>query len=321
MPPVESHDAYDTMRVGLCCETGKVLLASIEELNLKSQLFLLFAALSSAWAQGGFNGPGRYEIANVQNRLVLDLDRNDRRTVIQFDARRTDNQIWQIEDAGGGFYFIRNAMNGYALEAIGDRNSTPIEGNPFHGGATQQWRIGPSRRGSAKIFASNGKSLDIPDGTNRPGVRVQIYNQNDDPNQDFFFRRANGGLTRWQDGDRRRPPVVVAPPPPVVVETPRGDGLRYYDERDRMWKMRGDGVCFYAEREFYGNALCVRAGDERTVISRDFTRFASAKFFGRAREVHIFERERFGGRRMELRGDERDLVRAGIRGVFSIRVF
>src|ERR1035441_574994 len=29
-----------------------------------------------AWAQGGFNGPGRYEIGNVRSGKVIDLDRN-----------------------------------------------------------------------------------------------------------------------------------------------------------------------------------------------------------------------------------------------------
>src|SRR5512140_42598 len=97
--------------------------------EMKRSFLLLLVTCSPAWTQGGFTGPGRYEISNVQSRLCLDLDRNDRRTVIQFAQRRTDNQIWQVDEAGGGYFFIRNAMNGFALEAMSDRNSTPVEGN------------------------------------------------------------------------------------------------------------------------------------------------------------------------------------------------
>lgn len=286
---------------------------------MKREFLLAMLAASCAWAQGGFSGPGRYEISNVQSRRCLDLDRNDRRTVIQFESRGTDNQTWQVEDAGGGFYFIRNAMNGFALEALNDRNSTPVEGNLFHGGQSQLWRIQPSRGGGAQILNSNGKSLDIPDGSNRNGIRVQTYDRNDDPNQAFAFRRVGGGMGRWNDAVRRQERDRV--PPPVVVEVPRGGGDKYFDNRDRMWKLRVDGACFYAERDYNGNALCVRSGEERTALGREIGSFGSVKFFGRVRSVHVFERERFGGRRLELRADEPDLVRAGGRRVVSIRVF
>src|SRR5271169_4505832 len=72
-----------------------------------------------ARAQGGFNGPGRYEISNVRSGKVMDLDRNDQTSVIQFSARNTDNQQWDIVPAEPGFWYFRNAMNGAALEAMG----------------------------------------------------------------------------------------------------------------------------------------------------------------------------------------------------------
>lgn len=68
-----------------------------------------------AGAQGGFNGPGRYEITNLKSGKVLDLDRNDQTSVIQFSSRGTDNQAWDIRAAGGGFYSLRNVMNGNAI--------------------------------------------------------------------------------------------------------------------------------------------------------------------------------------------------------------
>ncbi len=56
-------------------------------------LACLFAMAAILSAQGGFNGAGRYEISNIQSGKVLDLDRNDQTTVIQFSSRNTDNQL------------------------------------------------------------------------------------------------------------------------------------------------------------------------------------------------------------------------------------
>jgi hypothetical protein len=153
-------------------------------------------------AQGGFDGPGVYEIASIKSGKVLDLDRNDQTTVIQFSSRGTDNQIWEIRPAGAGYFSLRNGMNGYALDAGGGGNSEPVRGVPFNGGPSQQWRFDSGKDGNALIVSRYGKALDIPDGTSRDGVRVQIYDANGDSNQRFAFRRVSGGR-RGGDWDRR----------------------------------------------------------------------------------------------------------------------
>lgn len=145
-----------------------------------------------AGAQGGFNGPGRYEITNVKSGKVLDLDRNDQTTVIQFSSRGTDNQVWDVRAAGSGFYSLVNTMNGNALETIGNRNSTPVRATRFNGGSSQQWRIDSGKNGNGLIVSRLGKTLDIPDGTNSDGARVQIYDSNGDSNQQFTFRQVSG---------------------------------------------------------------------------------------------------------------------------------
>lgn len=151
-------------------------------------------------AQGGFNGPGRYEISNIRSGKVLDLDRNDQTTVIQFSARGTDNQTWFIRPAGNGFFFLRNGMNGYALDAGWARNSTPVRGMPFNGGDSQQWRFEVGKDGNALVVSRLGRTLDIPNGAHDDGVRVQVYDPNGDSNQRFFFRRI-GGRGGWDDRD------------------------------------------------------------------------------------------------------------------------
>jgi hypothetical protein len=154
-----------------------------------------------AMAQGGFSGPGRYQITNIKSGKVLDLDRNDQTTIIQFSSRGTDNQTWDIQPARGGFFYIRNVMNGKALDVGRGRNSEPLLGMPFNGGESQQWRIEPGKDGNALILSRLGPTIDVPDGSNRDGLRLQVYRPNGDSNQRFMFNRVGG---RGSDRGRER---------------------------------------------------------------------------------------------------------------------
>lgn len=155
------------------------------------------------FGQGGFSGPGRYEITNLQSRRVLDLDRNDQTTVIQFSPRGTDNQTWDIAPGPDGFVYVRNAMNGYALDAGGGGRAEPVRGIPFNGGPSQQWRLEPGKDGNAMIVSRLGRTLDIPDGAARDGIRVQIFDVDGDANQRFTLRRI-GNFRDWGDRGRDR---------------------------------------------------------------------------------------------------------------------
>src|ERR1051326_6518840 len=183
-----------------------------------------------ASAQGGFDGPGRYEIANLKSGKVLDMDRNDQTSVIQFSSRGTDNQVWEIQPAGEpGFYYLRNAMNGNVLESNGPRNSTQVRAARFDGGANQQWRFDTGKDGNALIISRLGKTLDIPGGTSQDGAPVQIYDIDGDSNQRFIFRRVSGrrlsaGPGGGFGGDRR--------PDSGAITCASDDGRRAYCEAD-----------------------------------------------------------------------------------------
>lgn len=288
--------------------------------TIKSGLYLPVVCLLGAAAmpvelraQGGFNGPGRYEISNVRSGKVIDLDRNNQTGVIQFSSRNTDNQQWDIMPAEQGYWYLRNGMNGAALEAVDMRNSSPVRGMPFSGSPSQQWRIAPAVDGNALITSRLGKTLDIPNGQIRDGARIQIYDVNGEANQRFVFRRV-GDLPR-RGGDRDR-------------DRDRDDWdhdrrwERYYgrfDEREHRWGMQGDGVCFYREEGYRGRAFCVAAGDEVRRLPDQFgERFRSLKFFGRAHRVAVFGEEGFGGRRDRFENDQP--VLRGMR-ITAVRVF
>ena len=147
-------------------------------------------------AQGGFNGPGRYEITNLKSGKVLDLDRNDQTSVIQFSSRGTDNQVWDVRSAGGGFYSLRNAMNGNSLEAVGSNNNALVRATRFDGRNGQQWRFDTGSDGNAVIVSRLGKMLDVPNGTTQDGAPLQTYQGNGQSNQRFTFRLLSG------NGDR-----------------------------------------------------------------------------------------------------------------------
>ncbi len=267
------------------------------------------ALLPSAllFAQGGFNGPGRYEIMNAQSRKVLDLDRNDRRTIIQFESRGTDNQIWDISRAPNGAFYLINAMDGSALEQVNSRKSTPVECRPAANSSRQEWRIEPGPNGNAVIVSGSGMALDIPDGTDRNGVKVQVYDRNNEDNQQFVFRRAGrggafgGGV--GLGGNRSAPPEYSRP----------GPAERYWDDRDRMYKTNGDGVCFYRETTYGGDAYCVRAGDQLPSLPGEWNGQASSmKLFGRVRDVEVFTDRDYRGRSSRISRDEPNLNRARI---------
>lgn len=166
------------------------------------------------WNRGGgrYNNGSLYEIVNVENGKVFDLDRNNGRSVIQFEPRGTRNQFWELRSVGAGRYQIVNAMNGAAITELSPRKSTPVEAYPSGGGRRgggagpqQEWRIESYRDGSVMFISYSGKALDIPDGTHRNGVPIQTYDRNGDGNQRFFLRPAsdNGRGGRY-DRDRGR---------------------------------------------------------------------------------------------------------------------
>jgi len=275
-------------------------------------MLLLGAGLAAG--QGSFTGPGRYEIENLKSGKMLDLDRNDQTTVIQFGARGTDNQRWDFEPGDGGLWFIRNAMNGKALQIVRDANSAQVICNRFDRGPDQQWRIQPGKDGNVLIVSRGGRTLDIPDGSSRDGLHVQIYDLNGDSNQRFIVRRVNGNPDRRDERDR-------------PVDRGRGDRGRgpdelgrYWDEREQMWKLAGDGVCFYRQTDFRGEAFCARVDVEiGEVIPQFRSSFGSAKLFGRAQVVEVFERPGFRGDHFRITRDTRDLDRVGDR-IGSLRV-
>jgi len=190
---------------------------------------------AGAWAQGGFEGPGRYVITSVRSGKVLDLDRNDRTTVLQFSPRGTNNQAWEIRPTRGGYFFIRNMMNGYALTVVEERNGAPLQGTPFNGSEAQMFRFEGGKDGNAVIFSRIGRALDVPGGTSRDGARINVFDPNGDSNQRWVLARTSGdwGRREWDwDEDRRGDRRDEDRREPGLLRCSSDDGQRTFCEAD-----------------------------------------------------------------------------------------
>jgi len=295
---------------------------------------LLFALSAAALlAQGGFRGPGRYEIYSPLSKKVLDMDRNDQRSVIQYDARRTDNQMWDVTDAGGGYYYIRNAMNGNALAVQNDKNSQPLVAEPFSNAPQQQWKLETGEDTTAILVNRNGKAIDIPYGSTNNGVKINSYGRNNEINQRWQFQAVAGYNSGYNNNrydrnndnrrDRRGSSRYDTASSSTINNGQRDIDGKYYDNQERIYKLDGDGVCFYRDRNFQGEAVCATTRDGRSRWNSSVGDIGSVKFFGRATAVQVFDREDFRGNSIEITGDERNFNRAsrGLRGTpQSVRV-
>jgi hypothetical protein len=164
---------------------------------------LLMALVTGALAQGGFDGPGWYQITNVKSGKALALDR-DMSSVVQFPPSVLEFQAWLFEPAEPGYFFIRNGVNGNALEPTAGSNSSQVLAAPFRGTPSQMWRLERGKDGNALIVNHYGKALDLPNGTSRDGVRMQIYDANGDSNQRYMLRRVQGEYgARWRSAAPR----------------------------------------------------------------------------------------------------------------------
>src|SRR5262249_20347010 len=96
-------------------------------LIILAALFVTSVPSSAALAQRTISvQPGRYEIEVALTGKVLDLRREDMRTVQQFYRGNVRNQQWDIESAGGGYYYIRSVENGAYLTAEGTFNGSRV---------------------------------------------------------------------------------------------------------------------------------------------------------------------------------------------------
>jgi hypothetical protein len=143
------------------------------------------SAVTTLAQRGGFIAPGRYEIEIAATGKVLDLRREDMRTVQQWERGGVRNQQWEIEHAGGNYYYIRSAENGASLAiqgaGVGARVIAAGRGNR----ESNMWRFEELGNGEVMIIHRSGLALDIPNGAWDNSVPMQVWSVARNNNQRF----------------------------------------------------------------------------------------------------------------------------------------
>src|SRR5579862_2058835 len=109
-----------------------------------------FGTQKPTLAQGGFTGPGWYQITNLKSGKSLALA-PDMRAVVQLNPQNAENQAWMIEPVQGGLFAIRSGVTGNALQPTSGERNAPVVTAVFDGQPGQQWRIQPGKDGTALI--------------------------------------------------------------------------------------------------------------------------------------------------------------------------
>lgn len=186
---------------GWMLATGAVaMVRSIFFLGVFLGVFLGLCALPAAAQapQGPFNAPGRYEIESVASNLVLDV-KSDNQTVQQYSRSNGANQQWDIQPAGGGYFYIRSVATGkvLSLKEGSNRDGTQIIVSAQHGGDDQFWQISSADPAEFQIVSKLSKLLDVPKGSHEAGEHLQIWSPAGNQNQKFrlVLVSASGGAS------------------------------------------------------------------------------------------------------------------------------
>ena len=124
---------------------------------------------------------GRHIIVTALNRnYALTASSNGNAALYQYEEDETDEQLFELENLGGGLWKIVSADSGLALTAAGSGESTAnVFLSEFRDLQTQHWRI--QSAGDSTVFIINaayGKYLDVVNASAGNGKNVQVFNRN-----------------------------------------------------------------------------------------------------------------------------------------------
>jgi len=152
--------------------------------TLLAALFVATISVSAALAQQAmYVEPGRYEIEIASTGKVLDLRKEDMRTVQQYYRGDVRNQEWDIISAGGNSYYIRSAENGGYMGIQNSSQGARVTVDNSARGDT--WKFIRLNSGNVMIVHRSGMALDLTNGATNNGVPLQVWSQARNANQQF----------------------------------------------------------------------------------------------------------------------------------------
>lgn len=150
--------------------------------------------------QSGVVRAGRYTIQLVATSRMLDVNG---RQVVQRGASNSRSQLWEIEDAGNGYYYLRSADTGdvMTIEGRGDNGAGIILTRQQRGDDNQLWEVRSGPDNGYYFIARNGRSIDSPSSARFDGGRMQLYSRNGEANQRFRLQLVED-RGRYDNRDR-----------------------------------------------------------------------------------------------------------------------
>jgi hypothetical protein len=112
--------------------------------------------------------------------------------LIQYTCNGGNNQKWQFQSTGGGYFQVVAWHSGKCMD-VSDRstaNGARVVQWPCNGGTNQQWQVQDAGSGYVRLVARHsGKCLDVVQASGANGARLQQWDCNAGNHQQF--RRAN----------------------------------------------------------------------------------------------------------------------------------
>ncbi|MFF3341319.1 non-reducing end alpha-L-arabinofuranosidase family hydrolase [Streptomyces flavidovirens] len=140
-----------------------------------------------------------YALVNRNSGKALDvynLATNDGARITQWARNDQNQQLWQIVDAGGGYYRIKSRHSGKVLDVQ--------NGSTANGGAivqwtdlnagNQQWRLADSPGGHVRLIARHSnKALEVQGGSTADNANIVQYDDWGGNNQQWQLVQAGAG--------------------------------------------------------------------------------------------------------------------------------
>jgi hypothetical protein len=146
--------------------------------------------LLHAWGDGG-DATGAVTLTLRHSGKCVDVisaSTADGAEIAQYGCNGGDNQSWQFQDLGNGYYQIIARHSGKCLDvdAASTANSARILQWTCNGGQNQQWQVQDAGNGYVSLVARHsGKCLDVPSSSTADGTRLTQYTCNGGQNQQF----------------------------------------------------------------------------------------------------------------------------------------
>jgi beta-N-acetylglucosaminidase len=114
-----------------------------------------------------------------------------------------NNQIFYLQYAGDGYYYIRSVNSGMYLDVAGSGqdDGTNVWQYTFNGYDCQKWSVKTNSDGTYTFISKcNGKALDVAGGVAADGTNVRTWTSNGLASQKFVLKTAASSITYEEVG-------------------------------------------------------------------------------------------------------------------------